>query len=100
MDVDMTRQIGLQFFGYTDRPHAGTATAMRNGKSLVQIQVTDVGADQSRAGESNLSVHIGSVHIDQTAIIMDSLADILNAFFENSVSRGISDHQTGQRFFV
>ncbi len=30
-----------------DRPHAGAAAAMRDGKGLVQVQVADIAADLS-----------------------------------------------------
>ena len=55
--ADMSGEIGFQLLGHADRTHSGAATAMGNGKGLVQIEVTYVRPDETRTGQTNLRVH-------------------------------------------
>jgi hypothetical protein len=36
--------------------------------------------------KNNLSIHVSPVHVDLSAIFMNDLADLINAFFIDSVS--------------
>ncbi len=65
--------------GDADRAHAGTAAAVRDAERLVQIEVADVGADVAGAAEADLRVHVGAVHVDLPAVLVDDLDDLLDA---------------------
>ena len=67
----MARQIGREMLRHRDRAHAGAAAAVRDRERLVQVQMTDIGADRGRAGEPHLRVHVGAVHVDLSAVLVD-----------------------------
>ena len=90
------RQETSQMGRHTDRPHAGPAAAMRNAEGLVQIQMTHVRTNQARAGQSNLRIHIGAIHVNLTAMVVDDGANFPDALFKHAVRAGISHHERGQ----
>ena len=59
--------------GNTNRTHARTAAAVRDAKCLVQVQMADVRADVRRAAKSDLGVHVGAVHVNLPAMLMNDL---------------------------
>ena len=65
----MPRQIWRKVFRDGDRAHARTTAPVGNGKCLVQIEMTDVRADRRRAGQADLRVHVGAVHVDLPAVL-------------------------------
>ena len=60
MEQDVRRQIGLQVLGHADGTYARTATAVRDGKGLVQVEVADIGTNVSGTGQTDLGVHDGT----------------------------------------
>ncbi len=62
-------------FRHRDRPHSRPAAAVGNAKSLVQIEMADVGAIVGRARKSDLRVEICSVEINLPAIRVYDLAN-------------------------
>ena len=99
-DDRMPRQIRHEMRGHADRSHARTAAAVRDAECLVQIDVTDVGADRRRAGEADLRVHVRAVHVDLPAELMDDRAHVLDRFLEHTVRRRIGHHQRRQPSLV
>jgi len=82
LQVDMCRQVGFQLFIDTDGTIPGAA-AMRDRKCLMQVEVTDIRADQ--AGLVNPTWAFMLAHpYTQTAIIVNNPADIFDRFFENA----------------
>ena len=71
LDERVARQERRQVRGDADRPHAGAAAAVRDAEGLVQVEVADVGADVARAAEADLRVHVGAVHVDLAAVLVD-----------------------------
>ncbi len=69
---------------------------MGNAEGLVQIQVTDIRADRAGGTETELRVEIGPVHVDLAAVLMNQFADRGDAFLEDSVGRGIGDHERAE----
>ena len=82
---------------HADRPHAGSAAAVRDRERLVQVQVADVGADRRRAREPDLRVHVRAVHVDLAAVLMNDGADVLDGVLEHAMRRRIGHHQRRQR---
>ena len=64
-----------QLFRHRNGTDARTAATVRNAEGFVQIEVADVGADVARRSEPDLRVHIGAIHVDLAARIMDELAN-------------------------
>ena len=79
-------------FSDTDGANAGAATAMRHSESFVEVEVADVCADKARVCKTYLSVHVGAVHEDEAAGIVNCIDEVTDTAFEYAVSRGISDH--------
>ena len=65
-----------EVLGHADRAHAGAAAAVGDAEGLVQVEVADVGPDVAGAGEADLGVHVGPVHVDLPAGVVDDLADV------------------------
>ena len=88
----MARQERHQMFRHANRPHAGATAAVRNAKRLVQIQMANVRADETRRSQTDLRVHVRAVHINLSAIRVDAGANVLDAVLEHAVCAGIGDH--------
>src|SRR2546423_13719110 len=69
---------------------------MGNAEGFVQVQVAHVGTTNGGAGQSNLGVHVGAVHVDLPAVPVDDFADFLHALFEHAVRARVGDHQAGE----
>ena len=92
-DDGMARQERRQVFGHADRTHPWSTSSMRNTKGLVQIQMTDIGAQFPRAAMSHLGVEVGAVHINLSSRFVYDATDLFDRFFEYAVRRGVGDHQ-------
>ena len=57
----------LEVLFCTNGSDTGTTTSMRNGKGLMEIQVSNVGPDQAWRCESHLGVQVGTVEVNLTA---------------------------------
>ena len=58
--------------------------------------MADVGTDVSRAAQPDHRIHVGAVHVDLTAVLVDDVADLDDRFLEHTVRRWISHHQRRQ----
>ena len=88
----MTWQEVCQARHDADRTHARTAAAVRNAERLVQIQVTNIGADVARARDANLRIHVGAVHIDEPAVGVNDVTQFANAIFKHAVRTWVRHH--------
>ena len=97
-DVDdgVRRQMWHQMFGDPDRPHAGTAAAVRNAERLVQVEMADVRADVAWAAETDLRVHVRAVHVNLPAVVVDDATDLFDGRFEDAVGRRVRHHQRAE----
>lgn len=59
-----------------------------------------IGSNEGWARESYLGIHIGSVHIDLSSVLVDDLDSLLDSFFVNSESRRVGDHESAQLILV
>src|SRR5690606_41246876 len=85
-------------FLYADGTHAGTATAVRDCKCLVQVKVTNISTDESGSCESNRSIDVCAIHIDLSTVLVYYLGDFVHCLFVYSVSAGISNHVLSEYF--
>ena len=84
----------------TNRAHARTTTSVRNSEGLVQVQVTNICANVTRIGKSNLSVHVRTVHVYLSAVGVNDICNFIDGFLEYTVCRRISNHQCSKVVFV
>ncbi len=96
----VVRQIRSQLFCYAYRADSRAAATVRDCKSLVKVQVTNICTDNARVCKTHLGIHICPVHIDQTSVFVDNIHNLADALFKHTVGRGISDHQAGEPLFV
>ncbi|KAK1244515.1 hypothetical protein MKX07_003314 [Trichoderma sp. CBMAI-0711] len=73
-----------------------TATAVGDTERLVQVQVADVGTQRAGRGEPDLGVHVGAVHVDETAVLVDNVADLADLGLKDTVGAGVGDHDGAQ----
>src|SRR3984957_8639824 len=94
----MTRQERFEMRLYADRPHAGTAAAVRNAECLVQVEMAEIGAVCAGPGEAPLRIQVGAVEINLPAMAMHDVADLANMLLEHAVGRGVGDHDSREMF--
>ncbi len=66
----------------------------------MKIDVADISADQSRACQTDLRIQVRTVHIDESAVVVNNTANFLDAFFKNTVRRRVRYHQCGERLLI
>ena len=88
----MSGQEPRQVRSDSDRPHPRTASAVGNAEGLVQVEVADVRAEVSRPAQSHLRIHVGAIHVNLAAVLMDDGAYFLDSLFENAVRGRIGHH--------
>src|SRR5215472_5148601 len=71
---------------------------MGGGERLVQVQVHDVDAEVAGPGLPDQGIHVGAVHVEEAAFLMEDLGDLVNLLFEDAESVGIGEHQAGNIF--
>lgn len=98
--VEVTREVVCQLGTTTDAPDARTAPAMRHGKGFVEVEVADISANGAWARPTDLSVHVSAIHVNETAVFVDELAELCNGGFIDAVSGRIGDHDAGEIIVV
>ena len=81
-------------------PIPGPPPAVGDAKGLVQIQMAHVNADFPGPTQSHQGIHVGTVHIDLTARLVDDRADFADGLFKHPVGRGVGHHQSRQPLAV
>ena len=86
--------------GDADGAHARAASAMRDAKRLVEVEVTDVRADVPRTAEAHLGIHVRPVHVHLPAAGVHRLAHPLDVLLEDTVGGGVRHHQRREAVLV
>ncbi len=86
---------GLQDLLARDRAAARAAAAVRGGEGLVQIEVHDVDAEVAGAGLADERVHVGAVHVEQRALGVEDVGDLVDVGFEDADGAGVGEHKGG-----
>ena len=94
-DENRHRAEGLENFLHRHRAGAGTAAAVGRRESFVQVEVHHVDAEIAGARDAGQRVHVGAVHIEKRALVVQNFCDFRDALFEDAERRGIGDHQRG-----
>lgn len=66
----------------------------------MEVEVAHIGSDSARGGEPHLRVHVGTVHVDEAAVLVDDVADVGNGFLKYTVGGRVGDHQCRQAVLV
>jgi len=82
----MTWQVWGKVLPHADWADARATATVWDAEGLVQVQVADVGTDDARRCETQLRIHVGTIHVDLTTILVDDLANLLNIVLEESTS--------------
>mmetsp|Transcript_10399 Transcript_10399/g.37637 ORF Transcript_10399/g.37637 Transcript_10399/m.37637 type:complete len:238 (+) Transcript_10399:911-1624(+) len=96
----MVRHERHELLLHADRPHPRPAAAVRDAKRLVQVKVADVGADEPRRGEPDLRVHVRAVHVHLAAVLVDGVADVLDAVLVHAVRGRVRHHERREVILV
>ena len=78
---------------------AGAAAAVGRGEGLVQVQVHHVHAEVAGADFADQRVHVGAVHVEQRALGVENVGDLVDLALEDAERGGVGEHQRGG-FFV
>ena len=95
--LDLGETLG-HFFGHAHGAAAGTATAVRRGEGLVQVQVHDVKAHVSGTHNTQHGVHVGAVVVQKAATAVHQGCNLQNLGLEQAQGVGVGHHDTG--YFV
>src|SRR5215813_1301575 len=79
-----------------DWSHAGPATAVRDAKGLVQIEMAHVCTIVPGPGEADLRIKIGAVEINLSTLCMYDVADRSYRAFKYAVRGRIGYHDRSQ----
>ena len=55
--------------------------------------MADIGANKTGRGQADLGVHIGAIHVNLAAVLVDGAANITNRSFVDAMRGRISNHQ-------
>ena len=69
---------------------------MWDTERFMQVHVQYIRTNFRRLHNTNLSVHISTVHIDLAAVLMDKITDITDTGFKDTMSGWISHHQRAE----
>ena len=97
-DDHRRRQERLQNLLAGHRPRARTASAVRRGEGLVQVQVHHVGAEVAGTHLADQRVHVGAVHVEQRALGVQHVGNLVDLLLEDAQRIGIGEHQRGHVF--
>ena len=95
VDDDGRGQEGLENLLAGDGAGAGTASAVRRGEGLVQVEVHDVDAEVAGANLADQRVHVGAVHVEQRALVVEHVGDLVDLLLEDAEGVGIGEHERG-----
>ncbi len=74
----------LKEFLARNRARSGTAAAVGCRESLVQVQVHHVDAEVARTHLADQRVHVGAIHVEQRALGMEDVGDLVDLIFEDA----------------
>ena len=71
--------------GNADGTNTRATATVRHCEGLVEIEVADICSDITRIGQTNLCIHICTIHINLTACIVYGIYNLSDATFEYTV---------------
>ena len=74
-----------QMFHVSNGSDTWTTSTMWNGESLMEIQMANISSDQTWRGKTKLSIHIGTIHVNLSSVMMNCVADFLDISLEHTM---------------
>ena len=78
--------------GHADRTGTGTASAVRGGEGLVEVEMHDVEAHVAGTDHAQQRVHVGAVVVEQAAAFVNERRDLLDILLEQAERVGVGHH--------
>lgn len=100
IDLRVAREIGGKVLLDSDRTNTRATTTVGDTEGLVEVQMADISTDVTRAAETDLGVHVGTVHVDETTVLVNKVAHLLDLGLENTKGTGVGDHDGGKLISV
>ncbi len=69
---------------------------MGDSKGFVQVQVADISPNQSRRGQTHLSIHVSAIHVHLATMLMDGAGYLHDSRLIDAMGRRIGNHQSSQ----
>jgi hypothetical protein len=96
IDLRVAREIGGKVLLDSNRANTRATASVRDTEGLVEVQMADVSANITRAAETDLGVHVGTVHVDETTVLVDEIAHLLDLGLKDTEGAGVGDHDGGK----
>jgi hypothetical protein len=96
----VTREVRSEVLLDSNGTDTRATTTVGNTEGLVEVEMADISANVTRRAETNLSVHVGTIHVDETTVLVNKLTDLLDLGLENTEGRGVSDHDSSKLISV
>ena len=80
---------------HSDRANARAATAVRNAKRFMKIEVAGIDAEFAWSTDADQGIEVGTIHINLAARLVNFFAKISDSRLEDTVGGGIGDHGGG-----
>ena len=77
---------------------AWAAASVRGGEGLVKVEVHDVDAEVAGSGLADERVHVGAVHVEQGALGVEDVGDLVDLGLEDADGGGVGEHEGGGVF--
>ena len=85
---------------HTNSTNTWTTTSVRHTEGLVEVEVADISTNVTGRGETDLGVHVGTIHVDLSTSGVDHVDHLLNILIEDTVGGRIGDHVAGKDVLV
>jgi hypothetical protein len=96
VNLRMAREVRGKVRLDSDRANTRATTTVGNTEGLVEVEMADISANVTGAAETNLGVHVGTVHVDETAMLVDEVADLLDLGLEDTKGGRICNHDASK----
>jgi hypothetical protein len=86
---------GGEMVCHSDRANSRASPAVWDTESFVEVEVACIDSEFAGSTDSYKGVQVCSVHINLPPRIVNFFTDVTNRRFENTVSRWVGDHGSG-----
>ncbi|KAI6753363.1 hypothetical protein HG531_005532 [Fusarium graminearum] len=100
VDLRVTRQVRSEVLLDGNRTDTRATTTVGNTEGLVEVKMADISADITRRAKTDLGVHVGTVHVDETTVLVNKIADLLNLGLKDTKGGGVGNHDSSELISV
>ena len=84
------RELGMDLHSYGS--HSGSTSSVGDAERLMKIEVGHISTIVSGTTETHLGVHVSSINIHLSPMLMYVVADLTDAILKHPTSGGVGDH--------